>query len=224
MRHRKSGKHLNRTSSHRKAMFSNMSASLIEHESIQTTVVKAKELRRYVEPLITLGKTDTVANRRRAFSKLRSKSAVGKLFTELGPRYSERPGGYTKILKAGFRQGDASGIAYMQLVDAQLATKSSEEDEQILDAFAETPDEDQVENEKQASSEVEVAEAETSEESTTSAEAEAVDAEVVEKSTEVVADSEPDATAEESSEAVSSDETSNDTTDNEAVGDQKPKE
>ena len=96
---------------------SNMSASLIEHETIKTTVIKAKELRRYVEPLITLSKVDSVANRRRAFAKLRSKSAVGKLFTELGPRYQSREGGYTRILKAGFRRGDSSMIAYMQLVD-----------------------------------------------------------------------------------------------------------
>ena len=117
MRHQKSGRHLNRTAAHRKAMLSNMSASLIEHETIKTTVVKAKELRRYVEPLITLSKVDSVANRRRAFAKLRDKAAVGKLFTELGPRYRERPGGYTRILKAGFRQGDSAMVAYMQLMD-----------------------------------------------------------------------------------------------------------
>ena len=98
-------------------MLSNMSASLIEHETIKTTVVKAKELRRFVEPLITLSKTDSVANRRRAFAKLRNKSAVGKLFSELGPRYADRPGGYTRILKAGFRQGDSAMVAYMQLMD-----------------------------------------------------------------------------------------------------------
>lgn len=117
MRHQKSGRHLNRTSAHRKAMLSNMSASLIEHETIKTTVVKAKELRRFVEPLITLSKTDSVANRRRAFAKLRNKAAVGKLFTELGPRYIDRPGGYTRILKAGYRQGDSAMVAYMQLMD-----------------------------------------------------------------------------------------------------------
>ena len=98
-------------------MLSNMSASLIEHETIKTTVVKAKELRRFVEPLITLSKTDSVANRRRAFAKLRNKAAVGKLFTELGPRYLDRPGGYTRILKAGYRQGDSAMVAYMQLMD-----------------------------------------------------------------------------------------------------------
>lgn len=117
MRHQKSGRHLNRTSAHRKAMLSNMSASLIEHETIKTTVVKAKELRRFVEPLITLSKTDSVANRRRAFAKLRNKAAVGKLFSELGPRYLNRPGGYTRILKAGHRQGDSAMVAYMQLMD-----------------------------------------------------------------------------------------------------------
>lgn len=117
MRHQKSGRHLNRTSAHRKAMLSNMSASLIEHETIKTTVVKAKELRRFVEPLITLSKTDSVANRRRAFAKLRNKAAVGKLFSELGPRYLDRPGGYTRILKAGYRQGDSAMVAYMQLMD-----------------------------------------------------------------------------------------------------------
>ena len=117
MRHQKSGRHLNRTSAHRQAMLSNMSASLIEHETIKTTVVKAKELRRFVEPLITLSKTDSVANRRRAFAKLRNKAAVGKLFSELGPRYLDRPGGYTRILKAGFRQGDSAMVAYMQLMD-----------------------------------------------------------------------------------------------------------
>ena len=98
-------------------MMSNMSASLIEHEMIKTTVVKAKELRRYVEPLITLSKVDSVANRRLAFARLRSKAAVGKLFSELGPRYHTRPGGYTRILKAGFRRGDSAMLAYMQLVD-----------------------------------------------------------------------------------------------------------
>ena len=116
MRHRKSGRHLNRTSAHRKAMFSNMAASLIEHEVIRTTTVKAKELRRTIEPLITLAKEDSVANRRLAFSRLRSKSAVGKLFTDLGPRYQSRPGGYTRILKAGYRSGDATMVAYIELV------------------------------------------------------------------------------------------------------------
>ncbi len=117
MRHRKSGRHLNRTSSHRTAMFRNMAVSLIEHEMIKTTVAKAKELRRVAEPLITLAKKDSVANRRLAFSRTRSKSAVGKLFRELGPRYQDRPGGYTRILKCGYRQGDAAPMAFVELVD-----------------------------------------------------------------------------------------------------------
>ena len=117
MRHLKSGKKLNRTSSHRKAMFSNMTASLIEHEVIKTTLPKAKELRRVAEPLITLAKNDSVANRRLAFSRLRNDSAVGKLFAELGPRYQERPGGYMRILKSGFRAGDAAPMAIVELVD-----------------------------------------------------------------------------------------------------------
>ena len=117
MRHLKSGRKLNRTSSHRKAMFSNMTISLIEHEMIKTTLSKAKELRRVAEPLITLAKNDSVANRRLAFSRLRDDSAVGKLFAELGPRYNERPGGYMRILKCGFRSGDAAPMAVVELVD-----------------------------------------------------------------------------------------------------------
>ena len=117
MRHLKSGRKLNRTGSHRKAMFSNMTASLIEHEVIKTTLPKAKELRRVAEPLITLAKNDSVANRRLAFSRLRNESAVGKLFAELGPRYQERPGGYMRILKCGFRAGDAAPMAIVELVD-----------------------------------------------------------------------------------------------------------
>ena len=117
MRHRKSGRQLNRTSSHRQAMFKNMSVSLIEHEVIKTTLPKAKELRRVIEPLITLAKQDSVANRRLAFSRTRSKEAVGKLFNELGPRYVERPGGYVRILKCGFRTGDNAPMAYVELVD-----------------------------------------------------------------------------------------------------------
>ena len=131
MRHRKSGRHLNRTSSHRKAMFRNMAVSLIEHEIIKTTVPKAKELRRVAEPLITLAKRDTVANRRLAFDRTRSKAAVGKLFTELGPRYQDRPGGYTRILKAGFRAGDAAPVAYIELVDRPVV-----EDDDLLDEEA----------------------------------------------------------------------------------------
>ncbi|MGE0624610.1 MAG: 50S ribosomal protein L17 [Pseudomonadales bacterium] len=117
MRHRKSGRQLSRNSSHRQAMFKNMAASLIEHEVIKTTLPKAKELRRVAEPLITLAKTDSVANRRLAFARTRSKAAVGKLFTEIGPRYADRPGGYTRILKCGFRPGDAAPMAYIELVD-----------------------------------------------------------------------------------------------------------
>ncbi len=117
MRHRYSGRKLNRTGSHRRAMFRNMTASLVEHEVIKTTLPKAKELRSFAEPLITLAKSDSVANRRLAFSRLRSKEAVGKLFTDLGPRYQERPGGYIRILKCGLRTGDKAPMAYVELVD-----------------------------------------------------------------------------------------------------------
>ena len=117
MRHRKSGRKLNRTSAHRDAMFRNMAASLINHELIRTTLPKAKELRRVAEPLITLAKIDGVANRRLAFSRLRDKQAVGKLFVEIGPRYQARPGGYLRILKCGFRPGDNAPMAYVELVD-----------------------------------------------------------------------------------------------------------
>ena len=117
MRHKKSGRKLGRNSSHRKAMFRNMATSLVHHETIKTTVPKAKELRRVIEPLITLAKVDGVANRRLAFSRLRDKAAVGKLFTELGPRFKERPGGYLRILKIGPRPGDAAPMAIVQLVD-----------------------------------------------------------------------------------------------------------
>ena len=117
MRHRNSGRQLNRNSSHRKAMFKNMAVSLFDHEVIRTTVPKAKELRRVAEPLITLAKEDSVANRRVAFSRLRDKAAVGKLFTDLGPRFKERPGGYLRILKMGPRPGDAAPMALVQLVD-----------------------------------------------------------------------------------------------------------
>lgn len=117
MRHRNTGRYFSRTSSHRKAMFRNMTTSLVEHELIKTTLPKAKELRRYAEPLITLAKSDSVANRRLAFSRLRDKEAVGKLFTQLGPRYSARPGGYIRILKCGFRAGDKAPMAYVELVD-----------------------------------------------------------------------------------------------------------
>lgn len=125
MRHRKSGRKLNRNSSHRKAMFRNMSASLFEHEVIKTTVAKAKELRTVAEPLITLAKQDSVHNRRIAFSRLRDKAAVGKLFSELGPRYQERPGGYIRILKCGYRDGDNAPMAYVELVERPV--ESTEE-------------------------------------------------------------------------------------------------
>lgn len=117
MRHKYSGRKLNRTSSHRTAMFKNMMASLIEHEEIKTTVPKAKELRGFVERLITISKNDTVAKRRIVFSRIRSKEAVVKLFTELGPRFKQRPGGYLRILKCGYRTGDKAPMAIVQLVD-----------------------------------------------------------------------------------------------------------
>lgn len=127
MRHRKSGRQLNRNSSHRKAMFKNMAVSLFEHELIKTTLPKAKELRRVAEPLITLAKEDSVANRRLAFDRTRSKQAVGKLFNELGPRYANRPGGYIRILKCGFRAGDAAPMAYVELVDRPVDAEAVEE-------------------------------------------------------------------------------------------------
>jgi large subunit ribosomal protein L17 len=122
MRHQKSGRKFSRTSSHRQAMFTNMAASLIKHELIRTTLPKAKELRRVAEPLITIGKIDGQANRRLAMSRLQDKEAVGKLFVELGPRYLKRPGGYLRILKAGFRPGDNAPMAYVELVDRPQAT------------------------------------------------------------------------------------------------------
>ena len=117
MRHRKSGRQLNRNSSHRQAMFRNMASSLVKHEIIKTTLPKAKELRRVIEPLITLAKNDSVANRRLAFARTRDKEVVGLLFNVLGPRYNARPGGYTRILKCGFRAGDNAPMAYIELVD-----------------------------------------------------------------------------------------------------------
>ncbi len=131
MRHRQSGRQLNRNSSHRQAMFRNMSVSLIEHELVKTTVAKAKELRRVVEPLITLAKEDSVANRRLAFSRTRSKAAVGKLFDELGPRYEQRPGGYLRIVKAGFRAGDKAPVAYVELVDRPIIEEEAEQPEEV---------------------------------------------------------------------------------------------
>jgi large subunit ribosomal protein L17 len=121
MRHQKSGRKLNRTSSHREAMFRNMASSLVKHELIRTTLPKAKELRRVAEPLITLAKVDGVANRRLAFSRMRDKEAVGKLFVELGPRYRERAGGYLRILKCGYRPGDNAPMAYVELVGRPTA-------------------------------------------------------------------------------------------------------
>jgi large subunit ribosomal protein L17 len=126
MRHRKSGRHLSRTSAHRKAMFQNMAVSLFDNELIKTTLPKAKELRRVAEPLITLAKEDTVANRRLAFDRTRSKAAVGKLFNDLGKRYATRPGGYVRILKCGFRAGDAAPMAYVELVDRPEAAAADE--------------------------------------------------------------------------------------------------
>ncbi|AUZ54380.1 50S ribosomal protein L17 [Stenotrophomonas acidaminiphila] len=117
MRHQKSGRKFNRTSAHREAMFKNMAASLFKHELIKTTLPKAKELRRVAEPLITVAKVDSVANRRLAFARLRDKEAVGNLFTVLGPRYATRPGGYLRLLKCGFRAGDNAPMAYVELVD-----------------------------------------------------------------------------------------------------------
>ena len=128
MRHRKSGRKLGRNSSHRKAMFRNMATSLFRHETIKTTLPKAKELRRVAEPLITLAKEDGVANRRLAFSRLRDKEVVGKLFKELGPRFKERPGGYIRILKLGPRAGDAAPMALVMLVDAPVEAEAAAEE------------------------------------------------------------------------------------------------
>ena len=129
MRHRKAGRQLNRNSAHRKAMFRNMAASLIEHELIKTTLPKAKELRRVAEPLITLAKEDSVHKRRLAFARLRDKEMVGKLFNELGPRYKARPGGYLRILKCGYRAGDNAPMAYVELVDRPGAPSAQGEDD-----------------------------------------------------------------------------------------------
>ena len=163
MRHRKSGRQLNRNSSHRQAMFRNMATSLIECEVIKTTLPKAKELRKVAEPLITLAKEDSVANRRLAFARTRSKAAVGKLFAELGPRYQARPGGYTRILKCGFRTGDAAPMAFIELVgrpmaeieelDAELAgteevVETAEEAEAIVGIAGEAEVAEQVETKK----------------------------------------------------------------------------
>src|SRR5690606_22385232 len=125
MRHRMSGRQLNRNSSHRKAMFRNMVTSLVEHELIKTTLPKAKELRRFAEPLITRAKEDSVHNRRLAFDRLRDRDAVQKLFNELGPRYKARPGGYLRILRCGFRAGDDAPMAYVELIDRSAGDKAA---------------------------------------------------------------------------------------------------
>ncbi|MDM8557580.1 50S ribosomal protein L17 [Candidatus Parabeggiatoa sp. HSG14] len=127
MRHRLAGKHFNRTSSHRKAMFKNMAVSIMRHELIKTTLPKAKELRRVVEPLITLAKKDSVANRRLAFARLRDRKIVTKLFNELGPRYKDRPGGYLRVLKCGFRVGDKAPMAIVELVDRPVQKEAGED-------------------------------------------------------------------------------------------------
>lgn len=127
MRHRKSGRKLHRTSSHLHAMLRNMACSLIHHEQVETTLPKAKELRRVVEPLITLGKTATLANRRLAYARLRDRETVGKLFDDLGVRFKARPGGYLRILKTGFRAGDAAPTALVQLVERAAAKPATEE-------------------------------------------------------------------------------------------------
>jgi len=128
MRHRESGRKLNRNSSHRKAMFRNMAVSLMQHEIITTTLPKAKELRRVAEPLITMARNDSVAKRRTAFARLRDRATVTKLFNELGPRYKERPGGYLRILKCGYRPGDKAPMAIVELVDRPLESTEATED------------------------------------------------------------------------------------------------
>jgi large subunit ribosomal protein L17 len=133
MRHRHSGRQLNRNSSHRQAMFRNMTSSLVEHEIIKTTLAKAKELRSYAEPLITLAKEDSVANRRLAFDRVRDKATVGKLFTELGPRYAERPGGYLRVIKCGLRTGDKAPMAYVELVDRVVPDFDAYDDDDFED-------------------------------------------------------------------------------------------
>lgn len=127
MRHRHSGRRLNRNSPHRKAMFRNMAVSLFRHELIRTTLPKAKDLRRTAEPLITMAKSDSVAKRRLAFSRLRDDGVVNKLFTELGPRYKDRPGGYLRILKTGFRPGDSAPMAIVELMDRPIEEDDDEE-------------------------------------------------------------------------------------------------
>ena len=133
MRHRISGRRLNKTGSHRNAMMKNMTASLIEHEIIKTTLPKAKELRVFAEPFITLAKQDTVHNRRIAFNRLRNKATVGKLFSDIGPRYQERPGGYLRVLKCGFRTGDKAPMAYVEMVGREIAVESEVEEVQTAE-------------------------------------------------------------------------------------------
>ncbi len=136
MRHRKAGRRLNRDSAHRRAMFRNMAVSLLRHEGIRTTLPKAKELRRIVEPLITLAGEDTLARRRRAFDKLRDREVVSKLFATLGPKYRDRPGGYLRVLKNGYRPGDNAPMAYVELVERERALSDSPTS---IPAAAETP-------------------------------------------------------------------------------------
>ena len=133
MRHRKSGRQLNRNSSHRKAMYRNMASSLFEHELIKTTLPKAKELRRVAEPLITMAKEDSVSKRRVAFARLRDQAAVAKLFSELGPRYKERDGGYLRILKCGYRPGDKAPMAFVELVDRPIVEVEEEDMEEAVE-------------------------------------------------------------------------------------------
>lgn len=131
MRHKKSGRKLNRNSSHRKALFKNLAIALIEQDIIKTTLPKAKELRKFVEPLITIGKEDTVANRRHVFSKLRSDQAVAKLFSEISVNAKDRKGGYTRIIKAGFRPGDKADMAYIELVDRKMEDESTSDEPEL---------------------------------------------------------------------------------------------
>ena len=133
MRHKISGRRLNKTGSHRNAMMKNMTASLIEHEIIKTTLPKAKELRVFAEPFITLAKQDSVHNRRIAFNRLRNKATVGKLFSDIGPRYQERPGGYLRVLKCGFRTGDKAPMAYVEMVGREIAVESEVEEVQTAE-------------------------------------------------------------------------------------------
>ena len=133
MKNLKRGRTLGRNSARRKALFQSLAISLIEHEGIKTTLAKAKELRSFIEPLITLAKNDSVSNRRIAFTKIRNKSAVGKLFSDLGPRFKDRPGGYSRIIKIGFRKGDAAPIAFIELLDRSIDNENVAETEPKLE-------------------------------------------------------------------------------------------